>query len=435
MNDQIACRFLSGKIARGQTLLLAYSGGPDSEALLQLLLRCKEQLGFDLHLAHVDHGWRGESAAEAKYLEAKASKLGLSFHCKRLLPCFNGNLEERCRVERLLFFRALQRKYGFAALLLAHQADDVIETALKRILEGAHLPNCYGLEKESAWDGMRVWRPLLDVSKKELLQWLQSQNYSYLEDASNNDTKFLRARMRKVLLPHLAEAFGKNIQSNLLEFSRRSLELRNYLDDKIAPAQELVCHGSYCSFLDMAVCLAMSDLEKQHFLKKLCASFGLDLSRENLGELLASKSFFLRHKNIAALLQAGYLFFIRQALPEFKGVLPVTEGCRRQGKWQIEVQRVRANCHSPGHWRSVLDGHFTALVPVGSYELRLPQGGDSFGGCRLNKWLAENRVPLFLRSSVPVLYKDGQVFCEFLSGRNRLKPDFKGDFFKIYINY
>src|SRR5579862_4351474 len=107
-------------------LLLGYSGGPDSKALLYALLEagCRSSL----HLAHVDHGWRSESGEEAAELEKEARGLGLPFHMTRLNLA--ANKEAASREARLKFFQALFAKIPFQALLLAHQAGDAAETAL-----------------------------------------------------------------------------------------------------------------------------------------------------------------------------------------------------------------------------------------------------------------------------------------------------------------
>lgn len=134
---------------RKKPLLLGYSGGPDSKALLYALLECDARP----HLAHVDHGWREESRAEAEECRAEAIKLGLPFHTIRLdIP----KKEDAARIARFSFFQSLYRTGPFQALLLAHQADDLAETVLKRTLEGAHLAFLGGMEAASRQFGMAV---------------------------------------------------------------------------------------------------------------------------------------------------------------------------------------------------------------------------------------------------------------------------------------
>src|ERR1700733_1584963 len=90
-------KFLERRLVPDAPLLLAFSGGGDSLALLYLLLECQKDLALTLHLAHVDHGWRKESAQEASILERLAEKLGLSFHMTKFAPTKRRNLEAKAR--------------------------------------------------------------------------------------------------------------------------------------------------------------------------------------------------------------------------------------------------------------------------------------------------------------------------------------------------
>ena len=169
-------------------VLLGYSGGPDSKALLYALLDCKAPI----HIAHVDHGWRESSRKEALELKAEAESLNLPFHTIRLESCETRNLEAHARDQRLAFFQSLFEKIPFQALLLAHQRDDLAETALKRIFEGAHLPFLGGMSSISQYEGMPIWRPLLATPRDEILRFLNERKLRAIDDPTNRDPKFLR---------------------------------------------------------------------------------------------------------------------------------------------------------------------------------------------------------------------------------------------------
>lgn len=212
--------FLRSQLPLGAPVLLAFSGGGDSLALLHLLLECKKAFPFTLHLAHVDHGWRKESAQEAKELRKLAEKLGLPFHATQLAPAKGGNLEAKAREARYAFFQKLYAELGCQALLLAHQADDQAETILKRVLEGSHFLALGGMQKQSTLYGMRLLRPLLECPKKTLEAWLTKRGEKGFQDPTNRDPAFLRARLRTQILPELARQFGKEISSNLLRLGK-----------------------------------------------------------------------------------------------------------------------------------------------------------------------------------------------------------------------
>ncbi len=210
---------------REKPLLLAYSGGPDSKALLYALLEC----GVKPHIAHVDHGWRNESKEEAQSIEKEAENLGCPFFCTRLECEKKG--EDEARKKRFSFFSSIFSSH--AALLLAHQANDLAETAIKRLFEGAHLAHLGGMDEVSIAFGMPLWRPLLKVKKSEILSFLEERGLPFFIDPSNEDPRYLRARMRLQLFPYLNETFGKQVQDNLALLSERAFELKKFLDRQI----------------------------------------------------------------------------------------------------------------------------------------------------------------------------------------------------------
>ena len=144
-----------------------------------------------------------------------------------------GNMEDIARSKRLDFFQELYIKYNADGLVLGHHADDVCETTLKRVLEGAHLTSLSGIKAISSNMGMIIYRPLVNSQKTHILKWLNENKISYFLDYTNDDESFLRARMRKTILPNLETEFKKNIRSSLLKISEESSELDAYLSKKI----------------------------------------------------------------------------------------------------------------------------------------------------------------------------------------------------------
>lgn len=231
---KIVKSFLGSKNITDRPILIGYSGGCDSKALLYLTLECIRFSRISLHVAHIDHGWREESSKQAKILQKEVEDLGLPFHLKCLcLEDFEKkNLEKQGRGKRLKFFKELYQKLDCQALLLAHQAEDQAEVVLKRICEGSHFAALRGIQTEVHLEGMRIWRPLLSVSKKNLRNWLLKKHLSSIEDPTNEDTRFLRARMRKEIFPELNRLFGKEITANLCKLGKQAQELDSYFYQK-----------------------------------------------------------------------------------------------------------------------------------------------------------------------------------------------------------
>ena len=227
--------FLDEHYIRGQPILLGFSGGPDSLALLHLLLECFEGKALNLHLAHVDHGWRKESGQQAEVLSQYARRLGLPFHLNVLKPAEKEevNLEAKGREARLKFFFEIYEKINFQGLLLGHHQNDQAETVLKRIFESGNPLSLGGLKEICLIKEMPIWRPLLKVPKKILLEYLRQRNLIPIDDPTNRSLKFLRSRMRVEIFPELEKKFGKNISFSLSRLGNASQELADYLQKKL----------------------------------------------------------------------------------------------------------------------------------------------------------------------------------------------------------
>lgn len=281
-------------------LLLGYSGGPDSKALLYALLEC----GVKPHLAHVDHGWRKESKDEAEMLKREAASLGLPFHSVRVDNC---KKEDEARKARFAFFQSLIPSYR--ALLLAHQSDDLAETVLKRLLEGAHLPFIGGMEPVSKQYGMDIWRPLLKISRKEIEQFVDDLSLSPIIDETNFNTKYLRSRMRYEMIPNLSDQFGKEVSNNLVLLSERAAELRAYLDQKIEKIS--IQRGPWGMLVDLN---GVAKIEKRHLLQKVAREESTVFSRSVLENILVTLEDSQRKgrfeiKNMKIFVDAGRVWF------------------------------------------------------------------------------------------------------------------------------
>ena len=200
----------------GDTLIVALSGGADSSALLDLLINLPD---FNLHLivAHLNHCLRGvESDADEEFCRELAFRYTLPFEVRRIDAKKNAtdlrmNLEDAGRRIRIGFLDEIRIKYCAAAVVLAHHADDQAETVLMRLLRGSGLTGLSGMSYRNARGYVR---PLLDISRSEIVRYLRSRGLEWREDASNNDTIYLRNRIRHQLLP-LLEEYNPEIRSTL----------------------------------------------------------------------------------------------------------------------------------------------------------------------------------------------------------------------------
>jgi len=191
----------------GDRVVVAVSGGPDSMALLHALWELRGRLGVTLEVAAVDHGLRAEARREIDLVRERAAALGLPFtavavdvaaarRARRGL-----SLQDAAREARLGALEALARRLGAGRVALGHQADDQAETVLYRIIRGTGVAGLAGIPYRRDV----FVRPLLDVTRAQILRYLTRRSIPFVEDPSNADVRFARARIRHRILPALAQ--------------------------------------------------------------------------------------------------------------------------------------------------------------------------------------------------------------------------------------
>jgi tRNA(Ile)-lysidine synthase len=195
--------------------LIGVSGGRDSVALLHLLV----ERGYrKLVVGHLDHQLRGRaSRADARFVERLAAKLRLACVTERAdvkaLAASRGiSIETAAREARWDFFRRAARRARAGGLILAHHADDQVETFLFHLLRGAGPAGLAAMRPASELGALKVFRPLLGVWRKEIDAWLLERGHRWREDATNADDTPTRNRIRRRILPGLAKALGREVR-------------------------------------------------------------------------------------------------------------------------------------------------------------------------------------------------------------------------------
>jgi tRNA(Ile)-lysidine synthase len=214
-------------LERGDHLLVAVSGGPDSVALLRAMVLLSSEYELRLTTAHLNHGLRGaEAQREEAFVRSLCAGMGIACICKtadiRILQKGRGmSLEEIGREQRYRFLDETAETCGARKIATGHHRDDQAETVLINLLRGSGLEGLKGIPPVR--DG-RIIRPLLHVGRGEILEFLNREGLTYMMDSSNLSPLFLRNRVRHALIPELTLRYNPaivEVLSHTAEIIRR----------------------------------------------------------------------------------------------------------------------------------------------------------------------------------------------------------------------
>ncbi len=223
---------------------LAVSGGSDSLSLMHLLTPLCREAGIVPVVLNFDHAIPGEhSDVDAAFVRDEAAKLGVAFHGEVSGGIVHGcgkSLEMAAREARQAFYRRAAARFALDAIATGHQADDVAETLLLRLLRGAGAAGLAGLKPRSvlpqqANEGdkpLAIVRPVLEIRREELREWLRSRGLRWCEDPSNSNEAIPRNEVRQSILPALARR-GSGMEQTVRQLARSADILREedeYLD-------------------------------------------------------------------------------------------------------------------------------------------------------------------------------------------------------------
>ncbi|MBF0238767.1 MAG: tRNA lysidine(34) synthetase TilS, partial [SAR324 cluster bacterium] len=221
-------------IPAGSRGIVCVSGGSDSVALLLLLLELRQSLNLELHVLHFNHGLRPESLEEQQFIEQLAQKHNIPCTVKvsDKLILKKTALQEQARTWRLQEAQILRKILQADWIATAHHQQDQLETLLMKWLRGVHLSHFSGM----AWSRDHQIRPLLNISKQELQDYLKDRHQAWQEDTSNQSSKYHRNRVRLELLPLLNELARENLDARLQDMSEQSQQLKELLESLPVPA-------------------------------------------------------------------------------------------------------------------------------------------------------------------------------------------------------
>lgn len=233
-----------GMVSRGDCVIAGVSGGADSVCMLKILKDMEKEMELTIHVVHVNHGVRGaESQEDSEYVKRMCRQWEIPFHLfawdvpgiARERKC---SVEEAGRELRYEAFYEAAEKYGGSRIAVAHNADDQAETILWNLVRGTGLKGLGGIRPVN---GMII-RPLLCVTRKEILEYLKTQGIEYCTDSTNGTLDYTRNRLRLQILPLLEETVNGEARAHIRGLGERAAKAQEYLETQAAAMTEDICH-------------------------------------------------------------------------------------------------------------------------------------------------------------------------------------------------
>ncbi len=219
-------------IENGDSIVIGVSGGPDSICLLHILNELKNEIEFNIYVAHVNHMIRKEADEETKFVKDFCKNLGIDCFIKRIdVIKIANNLkrgtEETGRQIRYDFFNEILKKTNSNKIATAHNNNDKIETIIMNVLRGSGTAGLKGIE---AIRENKYIRPLIDVTREEIEEYCLNNNLNPRIDKSNNENIYTRNKIRNIVIPYIKKEFNPNIIKTLNRLSEVATEENEYLN-------------------------------------------------------------------------------------------------------------------------------------------------------------------------------------------------------------
>lgn len=229
-------------IENGDNIVIGVSGGPDSMALLNLLINLKKdkKINCEITVAHINHGIREEAEEETKYVENFCKQYEIECFIKKekvekLAKEQKIGTEEAGRKLRYNFFAEVSSKVNANKIATAHNANDNSETVLMNLIRGTGTSGLKGIEAKR--DNKYI-RPLIEITRKEIEEYCEVNKLEPKQDKSNSENIYTRNKVRNILLPLIEKEFNPNIVNSLNRMSQIVKEENEYLQKQVHKAYE-----------------------------------------------------------------------------------------------------------------------------------------------------------------------------------------------------
>ncbi len=410
-------------LAAEQRLIIAYSGGCDSQALLHQAAMLRDETGMKLSAVHINHGLTEHANQWAEFCEQQCTELNIPLAQHQLQLDPNKNGEDQARRGRYAFFQTQLGKDD--VLLTAHHLNDQAETILLRLLRGAGARGLAAIPFKRRLGSGWVVRPFLSQTRADLVAYVQAHHLSWIEDESNQCISFDRNYLRHQILPVLEQRWPQSI-STLAKSAQNLRETTALLSELGASDQSQCAAPDRASWLDQLVPLSLQKMQELSALRRenLIESWVADLGayplsktqlREWLGQLDSATSAQAPTLRYAGLELSLYRGVIHCVAPEGKALALFIS----KGSDTVDVSVASSTVErSDSMLLSDLNDQLSIAYRRGGERLTL--ASKSFSQS-LKKLLQEKQVPPWERNRLPMVLFGEEIIWTVWFGKSGTK--------------
>jgi tRNA(Ile)-lysidine synthase len=400
-------------IHRGERVLVAYSGGPDSTFLLMAL----KAMHPDVAAVYVNHQLRGrESKKEEEFVRQFCKKNKIPLFVEKISwrkrP---ADLEQSARKRRYRHLAKVAKERGFDKVALAHHTDDAVETFLLHLVRGAGPEGLAGMQFQRDI----YIRPLLDCTHKELLQYLQQHRIPFFTDTTNKNSKFRRNRIRNQLIPYLQKYFNPEFSEAIYRTTNWIEEQNRLLKELLQPYERIMEHKEGIWVMNRTEWLRFSPALQKAVLKRLLARMSSDLrlNAKTLQNLVTSIQN-QRDMELPGCLKVRCKEGVIQFLKKEERIGLIETDVPSSGKYPFLAGKVTLDFSVRSRQEFAPAQHIAYLdADKASFPLYIRnwKKGDFFrplgmkGHKKLSDFLIDKKVPRNSRKQIPLVYKDDDL--------------------------
>lgn len=400
-------------LLKDKKVLIACSTGIDSMALLDMAVKLLDNR--HIGIIHIHHNRRIESDQEEEFIKAYAKEKNIPLYFKKLEKYSGSNFQAWAREQRYHFFVETAKNNGYDYVLLAHHADDNLETILMRLLKSSSLKGYAGIDDLVLYQGISIYRPLLPISKEEIKEYAAVHKITYFEDDSNNHDDYKRNRIRHNVIPSLKEENPNWVEAidnytTTLKNANRIIE--NHLADFLSKSvKEYPFNNLFIKEFKVRDFLDLDSFLKEQLLFRITKTE--TLSKRTINELIkqltASKDKIINHisDNLLLVKEYGKIMFIFGNLPNFK----INETIRENGVYHLmnNCQITVNNNICEFKLDDFQDSYPIKNLPI---TIRTKKEGDKItlktGTVTISDFFTNRKVPYLSRINAMILENDNK---------------------------